>query len=234
MLTSRVILLCVPERAIPAVMTRVPAAAVVGHCSASEPLDTLRPNRRFALHPLMTLIGEATSLHGAHCAVDGSDDAALETATALATRLGMTPMHVPADRRALYHAAASIASNYLVTLQWAAERAAAQCGVPREALGPLVQATLDASRSRGFAGAITGPVARGDLATVARQRAAIATTAPELLILFDAMAHTTRLALHESPPIMPGAPTLSSLPTSAHATSSHVPSAHVPSSPTGA
>ncbi|HYW30218.1 MAG TPA: DUF2520 domain-containing protein [Gemmatimonas sp.] len=181
-------------------MAVVPAAAIVGHCSASEPLDTLAPNRRFALHPLMTLIGETTNLGGAFCAIDGSDGVATGVATALAELLGMTPMRVPAAQRSLYHAAASIASNYLVTLEWAAERAAAQCGIPRDALAPLVQATLDAWRTRGFAGAITGPVARGDVATVARQREAIATSAPELLILFDAMAHTTRIALQDSPP----------------------------------
>jgi predicted short-subunit dehydrogenase-like oxidoreductase (DUF2520 family) len=200
-----VLLLCVPERELAAVVQVIPSGTVVGHCSASEPLDSLRPHRRFAAHPLMTLAGEQSRLVGSHCAVDGSDEEMLALARELAERLGMTAMHVPAARRAVYHAAASIASNYLVTLEWAAERAAAACGVPREALRPLVQASLDAWAQRGFAGAITGPVSRGDDATVARQRDAIASTAPDLLVLFDAMTQTTRFALDQTAASAPAA-----------------------------
>src|SRR5690606_34421565 len=91
-----------------------------------------------------------------------------------------------------YHAAASIASNFLVTLQAAAERIAATAGVDRAALVPLVRATVDNWAALGPERALTGPLVRGDEATVARQRAAIAQRAPELTALFDALADATR------------------------------------------
>ncbi len=103
----------------------------------------------------------------------------------------MRPVEVLEDDRAAYHAAASVASNFLVTLQAAAERLAATAGVERELLVPLVRATVENWADAGH-GALTGPIARGDELTVARQREAIARRAPELLELFDVMAAATR------------------------------------------
>ena len=94
--------------------------------------------------------------------------------------------------RAAYHAAASIASNFLVTVEAAAERLAATAGVERELLVPLVRATVENWARLGPQRALTGPVARGDEATVARQRAAVAERTPELLTLFDALVDATR------------------------------------------
>jgi predicted short-subunit dehydrogenase-like oxidoreductase (DUF2520 family) len=94
--------------------------------------------------------------------------------------------------RAAYHAAASIASNFLVALEGAAERLAATAGVERALLVPLVRASVENWAARGAAGALTGPIARGDEETVARQRAAIDERAPELAPLFEALANETR------------------------------------------
>jgi predicted short-subunit dehydrogenase-like oxidoreductase (DUF2520 family) len=94
--------------------------------------------------------------------------------------------------RAAYHAAAAIASNFLVTLEAAAERLAATAGAPREALLPLVRATVDNWAALGGRRALTGPIVRGDEAVVARHRAAVAERTPDLLDLFDAMARATR------------------------------------------
>ena len=110
----------------------------------------------------------------------------------------MSPMHVAPEKRALYHAAASMASNFLVTLEDAAERAAIACNVPRSALVPLVEAAVRAWSVEGFRGAITGPVARHDEETVDRQRSAIETELPELLSLFDEMARATRRAMERT------------------------------------
>jgi predicted short-subunit dehydrogenase-like oxidoreductase (DUF2520 family) len=96
-----------------------------------------------------------------------------------------------ADRTA-YHAAAAIASNFLVTLEGAAERLAATAGVERALLAPLVRAAVEDWVARGAAGALTGPVVRGDEETVARQRAAIAERTPDLLPLFDVLVAATR------------------------------------------
>ncbi len=186
------VLLCVPEPVLSEVSHLAPAGSLVGHCSASAPLALLAPHEAFSIHPLMTLQGASTQLAGAAGAVSATGARAQSIALAIAHGLGMQPMSVPDDKRALYHAAASVASNFLVTLEGAAERAALACGVPRDALVPLVRATVDAWAARGFAGAITGPIARGDTDTVARQRAALLQHVPELLPLFDAMAAHTR------------------------------------------
>ena len=95
-----------------------------------------------------------------------------------------------------YHAAASIASNFLVTLEAAAERVAGGAGIaPEEArrlLGPLVRTTVENWLRVGPEAALTGPVVRGDEETVARQREAVAERAPRLLELFDALTDATR------------------------------------------
>jgi hypothetical protein len=110
----------------------------------------------------------------------------------LALALELRPVEVSDDARAAYHAAASIASNFLVTLEAAAEQLAATAGVGRELLVPLVQATVENWAALGGEQALTGPVARGDELTVARQRAAVSERAPELLALFDALVERTR------------------------------------------
>jgi predicted short-subunit dehydrogenase-like oxidoreductase (DUF2520 family) len=104
----------------------------------------------------------------------------------------MRPVEIADDDRAAYHAAASIASNLLVTLEAAAERIAVSAGADRELLLPLVRATIENWATLGPERALTGPVARGDEATVARQRAAVADRAPELLPMFDALVDATR------------------------------------------
>ena len=169
-------------------------AQLVGHCSGATTLEPLGGHRGFSLHPLMTVPeGGAAVFKGAGCAVAGSDEGALRTAAALARALGMTPVEVADDDRAAYHAAASIAANFLVTLEGAAERLAATAGVPRALLVPLAQAALDNWAQNGAEHALTGPVARGDEATIARQRAAIAERAPDLLDAFDALVAASRV-----------------------------------------
>ena len=96
------------------------------------------------------------------------------------------------EDRVAYHAAASIASNFLVTLEGAAERLAATAGVDRELLVPLVRAAVENWAADGAERALTGPIARGDDETVARQRAAVEERTPELLPLFDALVDATR------------------------------------------
>jgi predicted short-subunit dehydrogenase-like oxidoreductase (DUF2520 family) len=107
----------------------------------------------------------------------------------------MAPIEISDAERAAYHAAASIASNFLVTLQSAAERIAGAAGIePRDAralLAPLVRSTVENWAERGPADALTGPVARGDHATVARQRDAVGRHAPDLLPLFDELVRCT-------------------------------------------
>ena len=120
---------------------------------------------------------------------------ALEVAERLATDLGMAPFPVEDSQRAAYHAAASISSNFLVTLQAEAEALAASAGIEgfdaRRMLGPLVRTTVENWIELGPERALTGPVARGDHETVAAQRAAIADRCPQLEPLFDALVERT-------------------------------------------
>jgi predicted short-subunit dehydrogenase-like oxidoreductase (DUF2520 family) len=198
-----VVLLCVPDDAIAAAAAAVAprSGRLVGHCSGAGTLASLAPHEALSLHPLMTVPAEGPArLAGAYAAVAGTSERARAVATALAFRLGLTPVAVADQDRAAYHAAASIASNFLVTLEAAAERLAASAGVERAALVPLVRATVENWAALGPRRALTGPLVRGDEATVRAQRDAIGERAPELLDLFDGMAAATRALAREALP----------------------------------
>jgi predicted short-subunit dehydrogenase-like oxidoreductase (DUF2520 family) len=184
-----VVLLCVPDAEIAAAAACIAPGALVGHCSGATTLAPLAPHEAFSLHPLMTVTEAGARFAGAGAAVAGSTDRAEATARELALALGMEPFAIPDEDRAAYHAAASMASNFLVTLEWAAQRVG---GVDRAVLAPLVRATVGNWATDGPERALTGPIARGDEDTVARQRAAVADRTPDLLPLFDALAHATR------------------------------------------
>lgn len=192
-----VVLLCVPDAEIAAAAACVTPspARLVGHCSGATTLAPLAPHEAFSLHPLMTVPAgphRPAPFAGASCAVAGSSARALRTAHELAVQLDMAAVEIDDDDRAAYHAAASIASNFLVTLEAAAEQVLAGTGAGRELLVPLVRATVENWAELGPERALTGPIARGDEATVARQRAAVEERAPRLLPLFDALAEATR------------------------------------------
>jgi predicted short-subunit dehydrogenase-like oxidoreductase (DUF2520 family) len=194
-----VVLLCVPDSEIePAAAAVAGAAPFVGHTSGATPLGALAPAgaAAFGLHPLQTIVASDTELRGCGCAVAGATPAALDLARRLAGDLGMHAVEIADGDRAAYHAAASIASNFLLTLEAAAESVAAGAGIAPDAarrlLGPLVRTTVENWLALGPEAALTGPVARGDEATVATQRAAVAGAAPELLPLFDELVERTR------------------------------------------
>jgi predicted short-subunit dehydrogenase-like oxidoreductase (DUF2520 family) len=126
----------------------------------------------------------------------------LATARAMAVALGMRPVEVADADRVAYHAAASIAANFLVCLEGAAERLAATAGVERELLVPLVTGAVENWGRLGARRALTGPIVRGDDAVVTAQRAAVAERTPELLPAFDALAQLTR-ELAGSEPLAP-------------------------------
>lgn len=186
------VLLCVPDSEIAAAAAVVSPGPLVGHCSGAAGLERLSPHEAFSLHPLMTVTESGASFRGAGVAIAGSTDRARELAERLAAALGMRPVGVAHEDRVAYHAAASIASNFLITLEAAAERLAAEVGVDRELLVPLVRATVENWAALGPERALTGPVVRGDQATIDAQRAAIAERAPELTELFDALVAATR------------------------------------------
>lgn len=186
-----IVLLAVPDAEIPAAAGQLPAGSLVGHFSGATSLEPLAAHEGFSIHPLTTVTGEGSSFDGVPAAIAGASTRALAVAHALARMLGMRPFEVADADRSAYHAAASIASNFLVALEAFAEELAASAGVTRDALAPLVRATVD-NWQRDGAASLTGPIARGDETTVARQRAAVADRVPDRLPLFDALAEATR------------------------------------------
>jgi predicted short-subunit dehydrogenase-like oxidoreductase (DUF2520 family) len=186
------VILCVPDGEIAAAAAHVVPGRLVGHCSGATTLAPLAGHEAFSLHPLMTVPEHGASFAGATAAIAGATPRAVEAARGLAQALGMRSVEVADPDRAAYHAAASIASNFLVTLEGAAERLAATAGVDRQALAPLVRATVENWAEHGARRALTGPIARGDEATVTRQRDAVAERVPDLLPLWDALVESTR------------------------------------------
>jgi predicted short-subunit dehydrogenase-like oxidoreductase (DUF2520 family) len=187
--TAQLVLLCVPDGVIHEVAARIPIGPWVAHMSGAVPLSALAPHsRRFGLHPLQTFTrdGGAAQLDGSWAAVTAESEAARDQARWLAAVLGLQPFDLQEDRRALYHAGATVASNFLVTLYRAARHLLETAGAPPEALLPLMRRTID----NGFD--LTGPIARGDWATVDAHLAAIQQYAPEVEELYRAMARATR------------------------------------------
>ena len=181
-------LLCVPDRAIGEVALSIPTGPWVAHVSGATPLTDLAPHAlRFSVHPLQTLTRSRgpEQLDGAWAAVTGETPEALGLANALAATLGLRPFVLADDRRALYHAGAAMASNFLVTLHRGAAQLMTDAGAPPEALVPLMERTI----ANDFE--LTGPIARGDSATVERHLAAIRTEEPELEPLYAALVEAT-------------------------------------------
>ncbi len=189
------VVLCVPDAAIPRAAEVARAhTRLIGHVSGATGLDDVD----FSIHPLQTFTGpEApTVFHGIGAAIDGRTPEALAIAEQLAQAIGAHPFRVDDAHRAGYHASASIASNLLLAVLDAAEQVAGSAGIPsaeaRAILAPLVRQTVENWVEVGAAEALTGPIARGDEGTVARQRAAVDVAVPDLLPLFDALIAQTR------------------------------------------
>jgi predicted short-subunit dehydrogenase-like oxidoreductase (DUF2520 family) len=183
------VLVCVPDAVIGEVAAAVPVGPWIAHVSGATRLAALDPHqRRFSVHPLQTLTRERgpEQLDGAWGAVSAESDDARARALWLAETLGLRPFEVADADRTLYHAAAVIGGNFLVTLHHAATRLLAQVGAPPEAIVPLMTRTIE----NGFD--LTGPIARGDWATVEAHLAALAERDPDLVPLYQALVEATR------------------------------------------
>jgi predicted short-subunit dehydrogenase-like oxidoreductase (DUF2520 family) len=182
------VVLCVPDAAIAEVARTIDDGPWIAHASGATSLAALAPHRqRFSVHPLQTFVrgGGPEQFDGAWGAVTGESDEALRRARWLAGELGLKTFELHDEQRALYHAGAAMASNYLVTLYRSAARALEHAGAPREALVPLMRCTID----NGFE--LTGPIARGDWTTVEAHLAAIRKHVPELEAMYRALADAT-------------------------------------------
>jgi predicted short-subunit dehydrogenase-like oxidoreductase (DUF2520 family) len=181
-------ILCVPDMAVAQVAGSISPGPWVAHVAGALPLSALDPHvNRFSLHPLQTFVRwrGAEQLDGAWCAVTAETDEAEARADWLAKILGLRAFPLADRERPLYHAAAVMTSNYLVTLYRAASRLILSTGAPPEALIPLLRRTVD----NGFE--LTGPIARGDWETVERHISAIRDAVPELEVVYRTLADAT-------------------------------------------
>lgn len=202
---AEIVLVCVPDRWI----SRVVAALVekgflyptqvVLHCSGGLPASIMRvnggrPASVGCLHPLQTFAYERTSPRSYFMTIEG-EEIATQTATALARQLGHPTLRIDPDAKALYHAGAVMASNYLVTLESAAADLLARAGIPYRtalrALGELLHTAVDNLVDQGPAAALTGPLARGDRDVVERHLAVLDQEAPDLVELYRLLGRYT-------------------------------------------
>ena len=181
----------VPDDAIAAVTAGIawrPAQAVAHVSGALDlvPLDAARDAGASvgSLHPVQTLLGTASdSLEGVTFGIE-AEGWLREQLLAMADRLGGTGIDVPASARALYHAAAVMSCGYVTALLHDAAalwvRAGLDADVAVAALGRMAEATAANVRAVGLYSALTGPIARGDAATVLAHLDAIDRAAPDI------------------------------------------------------
>ena len=187
----RLLLIATPDAAIAevcnALAPRLDPGAGVVHFSGGTSVAALAAaaGPRASVHPLQTVWPDRgpDQLEGAHAAVTGD----WELGAGVAGALGMTPFALADEAKPAYHAASVFASNYVVTLTHAAVSLLERTGLEREAalavLRPLQHRTIDVAGSPP-----TGPIARGDAATVAAHLRAVG---PELEPLYRALGRAT-------------------------------------------
>jgi predicted short-subunit dehydrogenase-like oxidoreductase (DUF2520 family) len=199
------LLIAVPDGALDQVAADLagrPQAAVALHTSGSRDAGTLAPLAAHgtaigALHPLKAFpfpLPDPAQAHGVFFGLDG-DPAALRLARRLVAAWGGVADQVPPAARPLYHFAATLAAGGVATLLAAAADLAARAGLPPAVAAgyvELARGTVAAIATAGAAeAALTGPIARGDLATFARHLQAIRQASPERIPLAVEIARET-------------------------------------------
>lgn len=158
--------------------------SVVFHCSGALPSGELRATARqgaavASVHPIRSFAAPeqaAMVFAGTFCGIEGNEDA-FNLLNQSFSAIGARLVPIDAEFKSVYHAAAVFASNYLVTLLDVALQAYAKSGIPNDValqlMEPLVRGTVDNVFRLGPTEALTGPIARGDIATAVRQYRAV-------------------------------------------------------------
>lgn len=174
----------VPSCALLAASGKITPEAIVFHVSGATPSTDLGAVKEqgaliASVHPIKTFSDAAQAVQrfaGTYCSAEG-DPGALAVLKPAFERIGATVFEIAPEMKAIYHAGGVFACNYLAALIEVALRAHEKAGIPRaaslQALKPLVRETVDAIFERGPAPALTGPISRGDVATVRRQFARV-------------------------------------------------------------
>ncbi len=174
---------------------------VVLHCSGALSSAVLQAARDQgaavgSMHPLQSFAAatEGNPFRGIKAAIEG-DAAAVACARQLAGDLGADPISIRTEGKTLYHAAAVVASNYLVTVMRLSFQLLAEAGVPESeaygVLSPLIGGTLNNIEQVGIPEALTGPIARGDVETVADHLSAIRQFSGEAADLYSRLGLAT-------------------------------------------
>ena len=183
---------------------RVRPGTVVFHCSGALAASVLASAATCgallaSVHPVRSFAAPeevARSFAGTWCGVEG-DAGALAVMTPLFTGIGAQLVPIKPEAKTVYHAAAVFACNYLVTLLDVAVQAYGQAGIPQDValkiMEPLVRKTVDQVFAAGTAAALSGPIARGDMQTVATQQAAVSAWRPAHGDLYALLAKETLL-----------------------------------------
>ena len=160
------------------------APPVVLHTSGALPSSVLEPLRKLgfaigSLHPLLSISDPksgADLFSRAFFSVEG-DGPAVSLARSIVHNLGGRAFDIPADAKALYHAAALTASPNMIALFDIALEMLSSCGLSRrrarQVLLPLVESTLANLKLQDPKLALTGPFKRGDAATIRKHIAAM-------------------------------------------------------------
>jgi predicted short-subunit dehydrogenase-like oxidoreductase (DUF2520 family) len=207
-----VVVLSVPDDAISPVCEQIAAhdglqpGDVAMHLSgavASQALEAARACGAHALafHPIQTFARvDAALFERIACVVEG-DATGVALGRELASFLGAKPFEIRAEDKALYHAALCVACNYLVTLADIGAGLLGATGLGDEALEallPLLRGAVDNLARVGLPGALTGPISRGDTATLQAHLHVLADRAPSLLPLYRVVGlHTIDLAVRK-------------------------------------
>jgi predicted short-subunit dehydrogenase-like oxidoreductase (DUF2520 family) len=170
----------------------------VAHCSGALGLEALWPASAQgaevgSFHPIQTFGPTEGPLAGLDGVVVGleAQGGLFETLKTMVTDIKGTPLAVPAESRALYHAAAIMSCGHLAALIQSAVALWEKAGLPADlgaqALQHLAEATLESVKERGVGPALTGPLVRGDVETVRRHLTALKSKAPELLPVYTSL-----------------------------------------------
>jgi predicted short-subunit dehydrogenase-like oxidoreductase (DUF2520 family) len=207
--SARIILVCVPDREIESVAVQLAAGPDDGRWSdifvlhTSGALDAgalkaLSDRGAWAgsLHPVLSLVHEAAPsvFRGARVHLEG-DEHAVAAGAALATSIGASPHVLSSTQKRAVHLAATIASNYLVTLTALSAEVLAAGGVAPEdtdaILRPLMRGTLNNLDFAAVEHSLTGPVARGDVGTLELHRETLSSLSPDLATAYWCLATET-------------------------------------------
>jgi predicted short-subunit dehydrogenase-like oxidoreductase (DUF2520 family) len=200
LMQASLVLVCVPDREIISVAARLAeysemsARHCVVHTAGSLGIDALLPLQSRAcmlgaMHPLQSFADPQVALGQLPLTYAGIESQASADGRvhALATQLGMHPFSLRADQRTAYHAAAVLASNALTALAYTAAQLLPE-GVPPAALVPLMQGAVENVAKVGVPQALTGPVDRGDIATVTRHVTYLQSQHPEIAQVYQLLS----------------------------------------------